>query len=132
MSAAARPVMPSLGIPSFRVAAKRKTSVPGGLQYVPGPLIGRGGMAEVFVGYALGSHGFKKPVAIKRLLPELANDDELVERLVDEAKILVGMQHSNIVNVLDLARSGDDVVLVMEFVDGPSLRRLMHAHDPGQ
>jgi hypothetical protein len=41
-------------------------------------------------GRALGSLGFQKPVAIKRLLPELAKDEEFVGRLVDEAKLLVG------------------------------------------
>jgi serine/threonine-protein kinase len=87
-------------------------------------------MAEVFAGNALGSHGFQKPVAIKRLLPELANDHVFVERLIGEAKLLVGMQHGNIVSVLDLARDGDDVFLVMEFVDGPSLRQLLKARGP--
>ncbi|NVB77622.1 MAG: protein kinase [Kofleriaceae bacterium] len=92
-----------------------------------GDLLGRGGMAEVFAGHSHGSHGFQKPVAIKRLLPELANDHVFVERLIGEAKLLVGMQHGNIVSVLDLARDGDDVFLVMEFVDGPSLRQLLKA-----
>ena len=90
-----------------------------------GDLLGRGGMAEVFSGNSLGDHGFQKPVAIKRLLPELANDHVFVERLIGEAKLLVGMQHGNVVSVLDLARDGDDVFLVMEFVDGPSLRQLL-------
>src|SRR6187397_311945 len=96
-------------------------------RYVLGDLLGRGGMAEVFAGHVLGSHGFQKPVAIKRLLPELANDHVFVERLISEAKLLVGMTHGNIVSVLDLARDGDDVFLVMEFVDGPSLRQLLKA-----
>jgi serine/threonine protein kinase len=98
-----------------------------GSRYVLGDLLGRGGMAEVFAGYAVGDHGFQKPVAIKRLLPELANDDVFVERLIEEAKLLVGIQHGHIVSVLDLAREGDDVFLVMEFVDGPSLRQLIKA-----
>jgi len=84
-------------------------------------------MAEVFAGYAIGDHGFQKPVAIKRLLPELSNDHVFVERLIQEAKLLVGMTHGNIVSVIDLAREGDDVFLVMEFVDGPSLRQLLKA-----
>ncbi len=92
-----------------------------------GELLGRGGMAEVFAGYVMGDHGFQKPVAIKRLLPELAVDKVFVDRLIEEAKLLVGMQHGNIVSVLDLARDGDDVFLVMEFVDGPSLRQLIKA-----
>ena len=48
-----------------------------------GELLGRGGMAEVFAGHVIGSHGFKKPVAIKRLLPELANDHVFVERATE-------------------------------------------------
>lgn len=96
-------------------------------RYVLGDLLGRGGMAEVFAGHSMGDHGFQKPVAIKRLLPELANDTVFVERLISEAKLLVGMQHGNIVSVLDLARDGEDVFLVMEFVDGPSLRQLLKA-----
>ena len=98
-----------------------------GGRYVLGDLLGRGGMAEVFAGHSIGDHGFQKPVAIKRLLPELASDHVFVERLIQEAKLLVGMQHGNIVSVLDLARDGDDVFLVMEFVDGPSLRQLLKA-----
>ena len=96
-------------------------------RYVLGDLLGRGGMAEVFAGHSMGDHGFQKPVAIKRLLPELASDHVFVERLIEEAKLLVGMQHGNIVSVIDLARDGDDVFLVMEFVDGPSLRQLLKA-----
>jgi serine/threonine protein kinase len=98
-----------------------------GGRYVLGDLLGRGGMAEVFAGHSIGDHGFQKPVAIKRLLPELASDHVFVERLIQEAKLLVGMQHGNIVSVLDLARDGDDVFLVMEYVDGPSLRQLLKA-----
>ena len=96
-------------------------------RYVLGELLGRGGMAEVFAGQSMGSHGFQKPVAIKRLLPELANDGVFVERLIGEAKLLVGMAHGNVVSVLDLARDGDDVFLVMEFMDGPSVRQLLKA-----
>ena len=96
-------------------------------RYVLGELLGRGGMAEVFAGQSMGSHGFQKPVAIKRLLPELSNDSVFVERLIGEAKLLVGMAHGNVVSVLDLARDGDDVFLVMEFMDGPSVRQLLKA-----
>ena len=99
-----------------------------GGRYILGELLGRGGMAEVFAGRALGSLGFQKPVAIKRLLPSLAQDEEFVGRLVDEAKLLVGLSHANVISVLDLVRESDDVFLVMEFVDGPSLRQLLGAH----
>ncbi|MEZ4399373.1 MAG: serine/threonine-protein kinase [Kofleriaceae bacterium] len=107
------------------VANRRRAA---GGRYILGDLLGRGGMAEVFAGRALGSLGFQKPVAIKRLLPSLATDEEFVGRLVDEAKLLVSLSHANVISVLDLVREGDDVFLVMEFVDGPSLRQLIGAH----
>ncbi|HEV7559266.1 MAG TPA: hypothetical protein VGO00_27515, partial [Kofleriaceae bacterium] len=78
--------------PPSEPGAKRQAG-----RYVLGDLLGRGGMAEVFSGHAIGDHGFQKPVAIKRLLPELANDTVFVERLISEAKLLVGMTHGNIV-----------------------------------
>ncbi len=96
-------------------------------RYVLGELLGRGGMAVVYAGHAIGSLGFQKPVAIKRLLPELSTDLAQVERLVEEAMLLVGMEHGNLVRVLDLERDDDDVFLVMELVDGPSLRQLIRA-----
>jgi serine/threonine protein kinase len=84
-----------------------------GGRYILGELLGRGGMAEVFAGRAMGSLGFQTRVAITRLLPERARDDEFVSRLVAEAKLLVGLQHTNVISVLDLVRDGDDVFLVM-------------------
>ncbi len=93
--------------------------------YVLGDLLGHGSMAEVFAGFALGDHGYQKPVALKRLLPELASNRVFVERLTEKAKLLVDLQHRNIVSVLDLARDASDVFLVMEFVDGPNLRELL-------
>ncbi len=94
-------------------------------RYVLGEQIGKGGMAEVFIGHAIGARGFRKPVAIKRLLSTRAGDLDSIERLIDEAKLLVGMQHGNIVSVLDLVCEGDDVFVVMEYVDGPSVRQLL-------
>src|SRR5262245_50277591 len=71
-------------LPSGSIATIAGRRAAGG-RYVLGDLLGRGGMAEVFAGRALGSLGFQKPVAIKRLLPSLACDEEFVGRLVDEA-----------------------------------------------
>ena len=65
--------------------------------YLLGELIGRGGMAEVYAGFAIGAHGIQKPVAIKRLLPQLATNASFVDRLIGEANLLVGMQRGNIV-----------------------------------
>jgi serine/threonine-protein kinase len=88
-------------------------------------LLGRGGMGEVYRGTAVGAHGFAKPVAIKRVRRELADSEWFVERLVAEAKLLSALQHSNLVSVLDLGRSEDDVFIALEYVDGPDLGSLL-------
>jgi hypothetical protein len=94
-------------------------------KYTLGDLLGKGRVAEVFAGHAAGAEGFEKPVAIKRLVPEFASDRAFVDRLIGQAKRLVQLRHSNLVSVLDLVRDGDDVYLVLDLVDGPSVRRLL-------
>jgi serine/threonine protein kinase len=87
--------------------------------------IGAGGMGQVFLARTRGEHGFQKFVAVKRILPERARDPDFVVRFVAEAKLAVSLAHANIVQVLDLARFGDDLILVMEFVDGADLRTML-------
>ncbi|HEX8953294.1 MAG TPA: serine/threonine-protein kinase, partial [Polyangia bacterium] len=87
--------------------------------------IAAGGMGEVFVGRARGEHGFQKPVAIKRILPELAQNPEFVVRFVAEAKLAVSLSHANVVQVFDLGRVGDELLLVMEYVRGSDLAQLL-------
>lgn len=84
--------------------------------------IGVGGMAEIFRGMAVAGGGFEKPVAIKRILPHLSQDQRFVELLIAEAKILSELRHRNIVQIYDVGL-GDDgqYFLVMEFVDGTDL-----------
>ena len=62
-------------------------------------LINVGGMAEVFKAKMFGVEGFEKIVAIKRILPEVAEDAEFIKMFVDEAKIAVKLQHPNIVQI---------------------------------
>jgi serine/threonine protein kinase len=87
--------------------------------------IAAGGMGEVFRARMIGEHGFKKTVAVKRVLPELCKDPEFVARFVAEAKLSVALSHANIVQIFDLGRSGDDLLLVMEFVDGMDVGRVV-------
>ncbi|HUS66806.1 MAG TPA: serine/threonine-protein kinase [Kofleriaceae bacterium] len=89
--------------------------------------IAAGGMGQVFLGQVRGEHGFHKRVAIKRILPELARDPEFVVRFVAEAKLAVSLSHANVVQVFDLGRSGDELLLVMEYVDGTDLGQLLQA-----
>src|SRR5207302_10552108 len=66
-------------------------------------------------------------VAVKRILPSLADDPQFEARFIDEAKIAVSLSHSNIVSVLDFGRIGHSLILVMEHVDGPDLATLLAA-----
>jgi serine/threonine-protein kinase len=86
--------------------------------------IAHGGMAEIFLALQKGEQGFQKPVVLKRILPSLAEDPKFVRMFVDEAHIASTLNHSNLVQVLDLGKSGDQYFLVLEFVDGWSLEQI--------
>jgi serine/threonine-protein kinase len=86
--------------------------------------IARGGMAEIFLALQKGEQGFQKPVVLKRILPALGADPKFVRMFVDEAHIASKLNHSNLVQVLDLGKSGDQYFLVLEFVDGWSLEQV--------
>jgi serine/threonine-protein kinase len=87
--------------------------------------IDSGGMAEVFQGVAEGIQGFAKNVAIKRVLPHLAENKKFLAMFLDEARLSLRMNHANVVQVFDIGRSGGTYFIVMEFVDGTNLRKLM-------
>jgi eukaryotic-like serine/threonine-protein kinase len=83
-----------------------------------------GGMAEVFRGVAESLQGFKKNVAIKRILPNLAKNKKFVAMFLDEAKLSLFLQHANIVQVFDIGQTQNSYFLVMEYVDGCNLKAL--------
>src|SRR6476620_10804090 len=85
-----------------------------------------GGMAEVFRGVAESMEGFKKNVAIKRILPNLTKNQKFVSMFLDEARLSLFLQHANIVQVFDISRTPDNAYfLVMEYVDGCNLKSLI-------
>ncbi len=85
-----------------------------------------GGMAEVFRGVAESMEGFKKSVAIKRILPNLTKNQKFVSMFLDEARLSLFLQHANIVQIFDISRTPDNAYfLVMEFVDGCNLKSLI-------
>ena len=90
-----------------------------------------GGMAEIFVARREGLHGFSKRVALKRILPQFASDPDFVGMFIDEARLAAMLEHPNIVQVFDFGTMGDELVLVMELVDGSNVSRLLRAapHD---
>ncbi|RMH45128.1 MAG: serine/threonine protein kinase [Deltaproteobacteria bacterium] len=85
----------------------------------------QGGMAEVFRGVAESIHGFKKNVAIKRILPSLTKNDKFVAMFLDEAKLSLHLQHANIVQVFDIGIADGSYFLVMEYIDGCNLKHLL-------
>jgi serine/threonine protein kinase len=87
--------------------------------------LGAGGMAEVFRARSVGPGGFERQVVIKRILPHSAGDPELVAMFVDEAKILGLLHHPNVVQVYDFGEAEGTLFLALEYVDGPSLSRVM-------
>jgi eukaryotic-like serine/threonine-protein kinase len=87
--------------------------------------VAAGGMAEVFRGVAESMRGFKKNVAIKRILPALAQNKKFVAMFLDEARLSLSLQHANIVQVFEIGHSEETYFIVMEFVDGVDLKAIL-------
>ena len=87
--------------------------------------IASGGMASVHYGRLLGQVGFSRTVAIKRLHSHFARDPDFVSMFVDEARVVARIHHPNVVQTLDVVASDGDLLLVMEYVHGEALARLL-------
>jgi serine/threonine-protein kinase len=84
-----------------------------------------GGMATVFLGRLGGVGGFQRFVAIKRLHPHLAGEQEFIEMFLDEARLAAGIHHPHVVPILEVGQSENGYYLVMEYIEGDTLMRLM-------
>jgi serine/threonine protein kinase len=89
--------------------------------------IATGGMAEVYLARREGPHGFQKVVAVKRILPQLAQDPDFVAMFVDEARVCARLAHPNIVQVFDFGEQDGELYMAMEYVDGTTAARLVRA-----
>jgi serine/threonine-protein kinase len=89
--------------------------------------IAAGGMASVHFGRLLGAVGFSRTVAIKRLHPHLADDPQFLSTMIDEARLAARIHHPNVVPTLDVVRSDGELIIVMEYVRGESLARLLRS-----
>ena len=87
--------------------------------------VAHGGMASVHLGRLLGDDGFVRVVAIKRLHPQFASDPEFVSMLRDEARLASRIRHPNVVAVTDIVSDKGELSLVMDYVPGESLSRLI-------
>jgi tRNA A-37 threonylcarbamoyl transferase component Bud32 len=85
-------------------------------------LIGRGGMADV---YRAESPTNGREVAIKVLPPSFAEDEQFRRRFMREAKVVAGLQHPNIVEILNYGEENGTYYIVMEYLNGPDLRTLL-------
>ncbi|OGP10211.1 MAG: hypothetical protein A2048_01635 [Deltaproteobacteria bacterium GWA2_45_12] len=83
-----------------------------------------GGMAEIYKAKTFGVDGFEKTLAIKKILHHYSADKEFISMLTDEAKLVVRLSHTNIVQIYDLGKIGDDYYISMEYIDGVNLREV--------
>lgn len=88
-----------------------------GSRYTAHQILGRGSAGTVWLG-----EGPSGPVAVKLLREDLAADQELVGRFVQERTALLGLDHPHVVSVRDLVVDGNDLALVMDLVRGTDLR----------
>ncbi len=86
-----------------------------------------GGMAEVFRAESEGLQGFRKQVAIKRVLPHLSEKKKFISMFLDEARLSAILSHSNCVQVFDIGVGDNAFFIVMEFVDGANLKSIVES-----
>jgi eukaryotic-like serine/threonine-protein kinase len=96
-------------------------------RYLIAEEIAAGGMATVHFGRVTGAAGFARLVAIKRLLPNFAKDPDFVTMFVDEARLASRIRHPNVVPTLDVVSDDGELLVVMEYVAGETLARIIRA-----
>jgi len=87
--------------------------------------LGSGGMADVYLAQARGEAGFQKLVAIKIMHGHLARNQRAVDHFLDEARLAARVVHPNVVAIQDLGKIGNDYVIVMDYVEGVDLEKLL-------
>ncbi len=91
-------------------------------------LIGKlavGGMAEIFLARQTGPKGFKKNLAIKRVLPHLTENQDFITMFLDEARLVARFNHPNLTSIFELGRVKNQYFMAMEYIHGLSLSQLL-------
>ncbi len=83
--------------------------------------LGQGGMATVYLARTVSTGGFQRLVAIKLMHQFLGADGQFVEMFLDEARVAANIRHPNIVSIVDLGTDGDNLFMVMDYVEGDTL-----------
>jgi serine/threonine protein kinase len=85
--------------------------------------LSRGGMGEIFLAKLGEIQGFEKLVIIKKVLPNLAADDEFIRRFIDEAQVAIKLNHANVAPVFEVGRVDGEYFLGIAYIEGRDLRR---------
>jgi len=83
--------------------------------------LARGGMAEVFLASQQGPGGFERTVAVKRILPHLADIPQFLDMFMDEAQLAAQLSHPNIAHIYEFGQVEDSYFIAMEYIDGIDL-----------
>jgi len=89
--------------------------------------LGRGGMADVFLAVSAGPKSFSKLVVVKRLLPQWTEDELFTRMFFDEARLALRLNHPNVVQTYEVTEDEGGHSIVMEYLEGQSLRRVTQA-----
>ena len=89
--------------------------------------LGRGGMADVFLAVSAGPKSFSKLVVVKRLLPQWTEDELFIRMFFDEARLALRLNHPNVVQTYEVTGDEGGHSIVMEYLEGQSLRRVIQA-----
>ena len=89
-------------------------------------MISIGGMAQLYKAKIIGEEGFEKLVAIKKILPHLTGEKDLVESFIDEAKLAAFLQHQNIVQIYDFGSVEGEYYIAMEYLPGKDLQGIFN------
>ncbi|MBI3203513.1 MAG: protein kinase [Myxococcales bacterium] len=112
--------MPPAGGPSHEVRAGTRLG-----RYEILVPVAQGGMARVWAAKQHGQRGFSKLVAIKTILPGLANDPAFESMFLDEAHLSAGVHHPNVCEIFDLGEDAGALYIAMEWVNGEALNRIV-------
>lgn len=93
--------------------------------------IARGGMAELFLADYVRRDGFRRKVAIKRILPHLAGNKDFIKMFTREARLAALLQHPNIVQIFDYGKIENAYFIAMEYIDGKNLGEILAAMNQG-
>ncbi len=89
--------------------------------------LGEGGMARVSVAMVRGAEGFRRLFVLKRLRPEVSDNQEIVNQFIDEARLGASLVHSNIIPVFDFGRDAQGYYLAQEYILGRDVAALVTA-----